>query len=660
MSIMRSATMLTICDEIFDKNYRLFSNYNPTLTKLLHECNNEIHIEENDLFIDNELIAEDYFEVLFSTYDAQLDRKRSVNLVRNLSNSPSQTDSTAEQLFERLENSHGIPISSSLPINNIFSENTDYKSEKRDLLLLGSSSLICIANAIDEKKSLLNTTYHPNSITIVESDICQLKLALSISDFYKIVDYCKMYGVKLHLIYNDKSSDLIENIFSYFAFNLPASLYGLICLKSFIPNPVLDIVESWLFSSEGIGYRFLGSLGSSTDEINQLCQGVHNRFNENINASYLSNIESIESKRQGSCILVGSGSSLDKTIKHIKDLGDIPILACGSSIGTLLHHGFRPKYLILVERSEEVAKDVEQLVKQYGDISDIHLICALQIHPTVLQFFKNVSFFHRPLSALSALTYDESTPACLPHAGPESVNAGFEVAALLQFKCVILFGVDLGKEVDNDIERSMHAVGSSARTFDKTCLSNNNTTYLTSDALIASKLSLEAALLLFSDINVFRVGLGAKLNANITEANINDLPGLNHDKSESTQLDQVKEFKSYSKVINARLDNSIIIFDALCLELIELLKSNDHFGQVLFKFCSNIDGISNSSIVNDSLASEAFVKRLFRQVIFSSLGVIYDSTETTKGERIIRLEQSLDVLRSLLLHVCLQLKSSIS
>ena len=280
-------------------------------------------------------------------------------------------------------------------------------------------------------------------------------------------------------------------------------------------------------------------------------------------------------------------------------------------------------------------QDLDQVISEFGDLTDLLLVSALQVHPKVLGLFKNISFFHRPLSSLAALLQDESCDSSLIHAGPESVNVGFESFLHIGFTRFALFGVDFGKPISKEsASRSVNAVGSESRVFDKLTTNNLGNSYLTQESLLAAKRAFEISASQYS-ASIVRFGEGINLDCSLTEM-LTDSEKLDFCKLNKLPLDtsmlidkcseyKLEKYNAASDDLNQLIDS----LSGLISNLLDLLPpSPKDKSQHIFRRLNdyiNYESIAKNSDHSAGSRFEFTAIRLIRQVIYTSLARLYDN-----------------------------------
>lgn len=211
----------------------------------------------------------------------------------------------------------------------------------------------------------------------------------------------------------------------------------------------------------------------------------------------------------GRMVVCGSGPSLDANLDQLRELSRTHwITACGSNFRTLKAHGIRVDLLALVERADEVLRDVKQVVDAYG-AGETRLVMSTTCHHQLQALFIDSMVYFRP--ALTPLALFSNSPAeILNFEGPESINTGVALAAALGMDELVLVGVDLGARSLQKV-RSDDAVGCSVRELSLEVPANFGGSVFTSSLLRDSRLSVEACLRCYANLAVFNASDGVAI-----------------------------------------------------------------------------------------------------------------------------------------------------
>lgn len=559
------------------------------------------------------------------------------------------------------DSSHTFDISSldNLIIDRHDSESMDFfpcfesknkisHSKTKDILFLGSLQAFpfenMLRNDIESILRLLNQSNAGNifSLTIVESNIAHLLLFLSIVDLPGFIDALKSYSIQLNLVFAPTSQEIIIRLFDFYTKSAMTALLGLKVFAFPYLDDELRGVESWLFSQAGLGFCVLGSLGSFTDELNQVAQHLVNTSKSH----YL--LRQLYDEFKGlNCIVTGSGPSLDNNFQNINKLHQkgAVLIAGGSSIRSLLKNNIVPDFLVLLERGSEVFDTVHELSTEFSSFSEVTLIASSTIDPRISSYFKEIVYFNRPMSSSIIFNYNDQI-ASLPIAGPESANAALEVAGSLGFNNIVLFGLDFSTP-DKLYTRSKEAYDHTPREYNVPQKGSKGRTVYSQDSLISARDSVEKAVQSFPDSKFQRVGEGLVIK-NVEEI---DLVEKNLDQLfRNDKIDLYSKFKKHfiGLQLNINNDPSILISQLSdqisiigdCMLNVELLVpfstlSSDSLHSSTSDFFNSTYYISNKY---------SFCSRLLRQPVFYMLACVYDADSNDYREKCLCFQTSLQLL----------------
>jgi hypothetical protein len=140
--------------------------------------------------------------------------------------------------------------------------------------------------------------------------------------------------------------------------------------------------------------------------------------------------------------VVGSGPSLDRDIKVIKENADKAIvISCGSAVRPLLKNGIIPDFQVELENI-----GILPLVKQVAaehDLSPIRLLTSVTGERESLKYFKDVIYYFRASLSPYPLFF-QSELQTLRYCNPTVSNAALSFAQEIGCRVVYLFGTDMG------------------------------------------------------------------------------------------------------------------------------------------------------------------------------------------------------------------------
>ena len=491
--------------DLLDQNLAFLSGFNSDLVTRLRDHSDSVSLSGvGDVLFGEQLVLPAAEQALLAAINTQLNKPNRLRMVRiENPTAPLPLPQLARQVVDR----HGGVVMANLPNLNSHALGSQVASSAipRDLLVLGSLMLLPIQTLLDQPQPPVQI----NSLTLVEADDRQLLALLQWLDLQRFVTRCRELGIGFNLIIESEPLQLQESLYSYLTLSLPLALHGLLVLDSPLRHPSLEELRGWLFSQSGVGYRFLGTLGSTTDELNQLMAAAWNALTERP-ARWMHPPAGGQACLDHTAVVVGSGPSLDGQLDWIaQNRKQFSLIAAGSAIGSLLRAGIKPDAAVFLERGAGLYDDLHALACEGHDLSAIRLIASITTDPRLRTLFGDVVLFQRPASTALALFPDRDS-AALVHAGPESNNAAVDAALHLGFARLLLIGCDFAA-VDRRHPRSRQAAGDTPRALDEPVRGNKGRTVFSEPSLLVARDALQASLRLFSQVQVRRLGEGAEI-----------------------------------------------------------------------------------------------------------------------------------------------------
>ena len=487
-------------------NLDFIGRFNPELKARLASCRDAVVFDDaGNLLIDGRLALASVQAALSTSFRAQLTKPSRVRMAQVQNNAePLPLSSLAQEVVDQ----HGGRVLASLPNLNASAIGSQQEpSAPRDLLLLGSLMLQPLQAVLAQQQAPGCLT----SLTLAESDPHQLLALLHLLDLESFVGLCKKLAIGFHLIVESQALLLQESIYVYLSNAVPLALHQLQVLESPLRHPALSELRGWLFAQSGIGYRFLGTLGSTTDEINQLMAAAWNALSS-ASARWLHPPLNAAISLARTAVVVGSGPSLESELDWLAAHREqLTVLAAGSGIGSLLRAGIVPDAVVLLERSSTVVDDLMPLVEEGYSLKGIRLFASITTDPRLRELFGDVYLFQRPVSTAIALFPGLEKTAALLHAGPESNNAAVDVALHLGFSRLLLLGCDFGA-VERRHQRARQAVGHSPRVLDEPVVGNKGRTVFSEPSLLVSRDVVRASVMRYPKVQVRRLGEGVRLD----------------------------------------------------------------------------------------------------------------------------------------------------
>ena len=316
-------------------------------------------------------------------------------------------------------------------------------------------------------------------IIVLESNPRDLAIALSLVNLSTLVEEAKLARVGLQIIFESDAECLKAKIREELVAKQPTALFGMLLLRSPIENLQLNLIQSWMRSEDGLLQAVVGGLGSETDELNQVLQGIVTACQRPVRQLVAPQLH----RKDKPAVIVASGPSLEDALPWLRDHQEsLQIVASGSSLGVLVRNHIKPACAVFLERSSTVYEnDILELKEEGHDLSSIPLIGSMTLDPRIHQLFDPVAFFHRPLSATLTLFPDEAGSKLL-QSGPQSANAALEALLHLGHRRFLLIGCDFGAATRSH-PRARQALGTSPRQLDLPLMGRHGRTVFSSPEL---------------------------------------------------------------------------------------------------------------------------------------------------------------------------------
>lgn len=251
---------------------------------------------------------------------------------------------------------------------------------------------------------------------------------------------------KVFLFVDNKPEYLARRIRISIRSTNPMSLDGMIIFSHY--NNAVFAKTSYIMSQDRD--LILIGLGFLDDEI-MMIENAHGNLYAGTSRIYLR-----PSDRPVSlpAFVVGSGPSLDRDIKSIKENADkAVVISCGSAVRPLLVNGIVPDFQVEVENIG-ILPLVEQVAKDF-DLSPVRLLTSVTGQREPLKYFKEIIFYFRGSLSPYPIFFESETQT-LRHCNPTVSNAALSFAQEIGCHEIYLFGTDMGS-LDSGIHHSKDA-----------------------------------------------------------------------------------------------------------------------------------------------------------------------------------------------------------
>jgi hypothetical protein len=147
-------------------------------------------------------------------------------------------------------------------------------------------------------------------------------------------------------------------------------------------------------------------------------------------------------RRPELAVIVGAGPSLDESIETLRSIRDrVVLFSAGTALRPLLRHGIVPDFHCELENVAAVY-DVLSEAAKVGDISQITLMAAETVDPSLPTLFRDTVFYFR--DSVSPTQILGRKHAEITGSGPTCVNTALMMATFLGFTDFVFFGTDCG------------------------------------------------------------------------------------------------------------------------------------------------------------------------------------------------------------------------
>jgi hypothetical protein len=464
-------------------------------------------------------------------------------------------------------------------------------------------------------------------VLIIESDPRDLAAGLAFKSLRTLIAEAKRLSVSLQIIFHHDPEVLRGILQETIVGFQPTYSFGLNIYKYPTCSPKLLSLVSWIKNPEGLSQIITGSLGSEVDEINQVLQAV---VTGRIAGRRRLLRPSSSPHDLGSIVLVASGPSLDEAIPWLKKHGhNLQIVCAGSSLGVLVRNSIPVSACVFLERQSLVYEtDIMELINEGYDLTGIPLIASMTIDPRIQALFKDVVFFHRPLSATLPL-YAEEAFAKLLQSGPHSANAALEALLHIGYRDFFLIGCDFGSD-DRNYPRSLQALGDSPRILNLPVKGRAGKTIFTSPEMYSASLFFANAAKTY----------GAKLSSTPSGVDfssidtsimvLNDQTGQLFSNKEPVHKHwQHSPFGTYdSQQLHNRISQASFDLHMQIEALIDIVNSSSKWDSNLSRHADKVLTLDETGLTS----TQVFVKRLCHYPLYITFQELHDSSRDSWHE----------------------------
>lgn len=265
-------------------------------------------------------------------------------------------------------------------------------------------------------RSLANLSEYIN-IKVYESDIEVIKLACSYTDIGEVLSL-----PNVQLIYDSEELRLLENMISNKKNSLLAIHYP--SLYRIKKSSVRGILEDFFIQN---------------NSMNRYHHAMKQNFIENIQCTY-EPVDVLKEIFQGKELyIVAAGPSLDKNFLELKKIGDNGIiLSTGTVYRKLLHAGIRPDYIIGIDPTKLIFRQIQNLEKE-----SVPMICLSTVYKDFMKVYQGKKYiaFQKGFEKAEELANEKGY--ILYQTGGSVSTLALDIGIRLECKKIIFLGLDL-------------------------------------------------------------------------------------------------------------------------------------------------------------------------------------------------------------------------
>ena len=301
-------------------------------------------------------------------------------------------------------------------------------SESQGLILFDIGRLTSILQLVENHLASLR------NIRILITDTDYFLANLEEEDWQNFLTYFDENEIEIELIFVKDQSDIISSLRQFVWSKHLMLPDNILCYFHFAGTS-----QKALWKTIRYEYKSLVSgLGFFDDEMEMY---EHTNTNLNLQDGFI--LQTGNQSKHGRAIVVGSGPSLDASIKKFNDIfKDSFVVAAGTAVEPLLHAGVRVDVCVILERGKDLLKVYEEMSKRV-DLTRVNLVASTTVTPGLERFFRRTAYFFRPglnIRAGFSATDQETLFGC----DPTVSNTALALCASLNFEQCLLVGVDMG------------------------------------------------------------------------------------------------------------------------------------------------------------------------------------------------------------------------
>jgi len=288
------------------------------------------------------------------------------------------------------------------------------------------------------------------NLCIYEPDFDCFYFSLFVVDWGKIVNYFSATGRNLEIVLGDKVEDAVRQLSLFFD---RIGYYNLVQTQTF-----KHLSSSKINNVNQVIKNDISKLASAIGYYDDEKVGFAHTY-ENVGKGCAIGARSLGQRgdlAKDTLVLVGNGPSLDRAKEFLEAVkGKLPILSCGTTLGSLQRMGIKPDLHVEQERAlstfQWIKNDTTSEFRK-----GIRFVAMNTVYPPVLDLFDDPKIYVKPNDLgcqflIENMVEEAGNSIAVADCGnPTVTNFGASLAMLLGYRNVILVGVDLGMRDPED------------------------------------------------------------------------------------------------------------------------------------------------------------------------------------------------------------------
>jgi len=311
------------------------------------------------------------------------------------------------------------------------------------------NTLFCFSSGLGFDVETLYLERDIKHLFVIEPNSDIFYASLQLIDWSTILDKSVDKSYPIRFVIDDNFKEIIASVSSGVHGFGRHNVAGAYIYSSFFLPEYSELFEEL---KNTISYSYLSGFGFYDDSRYSLAHTLGNVKN---NVPLLASNKDI-SKNLGQdqlpVMIIGNGPSLDASIDYIRDNQDkFVVVSCGTALRALIKNDIQPDFHVELERTAHVPywiKWSEKGIDGFFDkLKKITLIEVSQVHPDTASLFGKAGMLLKDIETGSSLFHYNSKAsgaALLPRLAPSAVHTAVTACAILGFRSLYFFGVDMG------------------------------------------------------------------------------------------------------------------------------------------------------------------------------------------------------------------------